>query len=78
MTGRELFGVVVRAMGLASIAHGLNYGMGLMVPQAPNAPSDYLFPTAYYITLGLVGLFGARLLVGLSYATEDRPPVSEM
>jgi hypothetical protein len=78
MSGRDLFSVVVRAMGLAGIAHALNYGMGLMVPQAPNAPSDYLFPAAYYITLGLVGLLGARPLVGLSYATEDSPPASEM
>ena len=74
MSGRDLFGVVVRSVGLLSIAHGLNYASGLLVPEAGVPQGQYVIAAGYYMILGLIGYFGAGPIVRLSYRADDQPP----
>ena len=73
LTGRDLFGVVVRSVGLFAILNALWSMSGLFYPTEGNALADYVVGGVPLLVIGFVFLVGANGIVRLAYGRE-RPP----
>src|SRR5262245_897462 len=77
MTPREVFGIVVRTVGLVAVVWGLWGAAGALFPEANSKPSDYLVG---YVPIGFIGfvlLVGADSVVSLAYGTRYMEHVDE-
>jgi hypothetical protein len=70
MTGKDLFGVVVRGAGLYCIVRGLQYLAWVFNPSTGWAPADYLMSSLAQLGLGCVILAGANPIVAFAYRTD--------
>jgi hypothetical protein len=67
MDARDVFGIIVRSVGLAGIVHGLPGLQGILNPPEGFDSLNYLVGYGTEVVGGLVLLFGAGPIVWLSY-----------
>lgn len=67
MSAQDLFGVVVRAVGLFCVVRGLDHLSGAFMPSVGWAPLDYITLAMGTLGLGLVILAAANPIVALAY-----------
>jgi len=70
MTGRDLFGVVVRTLGLLAVFWGVYYSWGLFFPAPGRQRTDYLMSVILYAGFGLFNFLFADAIVGVAYRRE--------
>ena len=73
LTGRDLFGVVVRSVGLLAVLYALWTMTGMLAPAEGYTPADYLASSVPLLLVGLIFLLGANAIVRLSYGREKPP-----
>jgi hypothetical protein len=67
MSPREIFGMIVRTIGLLSIVYGLWTLAGMMSPEEGWRPSDYIVGGGPLAFMGVIMFFGADSVVSLAY-----------
>jgi pilus assembly protein TadC len=67
MKSHDLFGVILRTIGVMSLVYGLWMGTGVIAPEEGYGAEEYAASAIVLVTLGLLFLFGADIIVFLSY-----------
>jgi hypothetical protein len=79
---REVFGIVVRAIGLIAILYGFDRLVGMFFPDPAYSSVDYLIANGPIVVAGAIVFFGADTVVSLAYGTRymeryDEPSAPE-
>jgi len=72
MNYRDLFGVILRTIGIGCLIHASWYAPGIVTPATTYTSGDYLVPTAIDVGVGALLLFRADWIVLLSYPSRRR------
>lgn len=67
MSPRDVFGIVVRTIGLLSTVYGLWGLPGMFFPEEGFQPADYLVGNGPLAFMGVIMFFGADSVVSLAY-----------
>jgi hypothetical protein len=70
MSPREVFGIVVRTVGLLTILYGLYGLVGIFFPDPAYSSADYLVGNGPIVVAGVIVFFGADTVVSLAYGTR--------
>ncbi len=71
MKGEELFGVVVRTLGLLSFFWGVLFIWGLVFPTPGRRWTDYVGSVVFFTVFGLISFFFADTIVALAYRQKN-------
>ncbi len=82
MSPREVFGIIVRTIGLFSIVYGLWVLSGMFFPEEGYQPAEYLVSGGPLALMGVILFFGADSVVSLAYGMrylqyDDEQPSEE-
>ena len=79
MSGRELFGVILRTLGalfallgIYTTAFGLLDLLGFYLPSGASDATEFVFGGMEFV-VGLLILMGSNFIVRLSYGNEPKP-----
>lgn len=67
MNGEEIFGALVRAIGLCSFLAAALYSYGIMWPDEKYGSASYVACTVFWLMVGTVLFFGADFIVEVAY-----------
>jgi len=70
MIYRELFGLVVRLLGLLSICYGIAYLTVVFKPAYGWDPYPHLTVAVIYLAVGTLGVFKAEWIIDRSYRRD--------
>ena len=67
MHGEEIFGALVRAIGLCGVLMGVWYSFGIVWPNKEHGSNAYVAITVFWVIVGVALLFGADIIVEAAY-----------
>ena len=70
MSPREVFGIVVRTIGLLTIVYGVRDMVGMFFPDPAYRTADYLIWNGPTVVAGVILFFGADTVVSLAHGTR--------